>query len=181
MAVKRLWHNEDEHAIRLLEHSGTHAVLCLSHDPADASAITEITWHAPTQLLFFSCNDIRYKAKIITVSATPARMHVYLFNLNRVVTIHLAPTKKATKRVNTISSFSDSLCSPLAGRITTILVQPGRTVEKNEPLLIVESMKMENEIRSPAQAFVKTIPIKENDLVQSGQVLMTFNENKKGK
>ncbi|KKQ33052.1 MAG: Acetyl-CoA carboxylase biotin carboxyl carrier protein subunit [candidate division TM6 bacterium GW2011_GWF2_37_49] len=69
-----------------------------------------------------------------------------------------------------------SLKSPLTGRITKIFVQNGEQVNKNKPVLAIESMKMENEIRVPFDAFVKSILISEGNLIQQDQVLITFEK-----
>lgn len=72
------------------------------------------------------------------------------------------------------SSDKLSLRSPLAGRVVKILVKTGNQVNKDQPLVIIESMKMENEIRATFPGFVKNISISEGNLVQQNQVLITF-------
>ncbi len=67
-----------------------------------------------------------------------------------------------------------SLHSPLAGRVLTVAVVVGQLVKKHQPLLTVESMKMENEICAPYDAIIKTLLIKPGDLVQPKQRLITF-------
>lgn len=66
------------------------------------------------------------------------------------------------------------LKSPLAGRIVKVLVNPGDHVSKNQLLVIIESMKMENEIRATFPGFIKNVSISEGNLVQQNQVLITF-------
>ncbi|MFH1254567.1 MAG: acetyl-CoA carboxylase biotin carboxyl carrier protein subunit [bacterium] len=72
------------------------------------------------------------------------------------------------------SENEPSLKSPLAGRIIKILVKPGDQVSKNQLLVIIESMKMENEICATFPGFIKNISITEGNLVQQNQVLITF-------
>jgi biotin carboxyl carrier protein len=72
------------------------------------------------------------------------------------------------------SSNEQTLKSPLAGRIIKILVKTGDQVSKNQLLVIIESMKMENEIRATFPGFIKNISITEGNLVQQNQVLITF-------
>jgi len=80
------------------------------------------------------------------------------------------------QNVGTIQNTIDKLVlkSPLAGRIVKILVNPGDLVSKNQLLVIIESMKMENEIRATFPGFIKNISISEGNLVQQNQVLITF-------
>ncbi len=67
-----------------------------------------------------------------------------------------------------------ALRSPLAGRVVKILVKPGDKVSKNQLLVIIESMKMENEIHATLHGFIKNVSIMEGNLVQQNQVLITF-------
>jgi biotin carboxyl carrier protein len=70
--------------------------------------------------------------------------------------------------------------SPLAGRITKVLVKSGQAVVQNQAIVSIESMKMENEIRAPFPAFIKNILISEGNLVQQNQVLVTFEKEGEG-
>ena len=61
---------------------------------------------------------------------------------------------------------------PMPGKIVAVLVTEGDTVEKGQGLVIVEAMKMENEVRSPIAGEVKEIKIKAGDTVEGGAVLI---------
>ncbi len=54
------------------------------------------------------------------------------------------------------------------------MVQPGRVVASGDLLLILEAMKMETEVRSPAAGTVATVAVKEGDSLQVGQTLLTL-------
>lgn len=59
----------------------------------------------------------------------------------------------------------------IAGRVLSIKVKVGDTVAKGDVLLLLEAMKMENEIKAPTDGIVKDIPVKEGDRVLEGQTL----------
>jgi biotin carboxyl carrier protein len=61
---------------------------------------------------------------------------------------------------------------PMPGKIIAILVAEGDTVEKGQGLVIVEAMKMENEVHSPIAGEVKEIKVKPGDTVEGGAVLL---------
>lgn len=61
---------------------------------------------------------------------------------------------------------------PLPGKVTAVLVSEGDTVEKGQGLVIVEAMKMENEVRSPIAGVVKEINVKAGETVEGGAVLV---------
>lgn len=60
----------------------------------------------------------------------------------------------------------------MPGRIVRLLVEPGDEVTKGEPLLVVEAMKMENEIKAPRDGIVKRFAVGEGDLVEAKSVLV---------
>jgi biotin carboxyl carrier protein len=66
------------------------------------------------------------------------------------------------------------LRAPMPGLVTQILKQPGDTVFKGESLLIVEAMKMENEIKSLVDGEIKEIKAREGQSVDKNAVLVTF-------
>ena len=61
---------------------------------------------------------------------------------------------------------------PMPGKIIAVLVGEGDAVEKGQGLVIVEAMKMENEVRSPISGEVKEIRVKPGDTVEGGAVLI---------
>jgi biotin carboxyl carrier protein len=61
---------------------------------------------------------------------------------------------------------------PMPGKIIAVLVSDGDAVEKGQGLVIVEAMKMENEVRSPVTGTVRDIKVKPGDTVEGGAVLV---------
>lgn len=66
------------------------------------------------------------------------------------------------------------LKSGMPGKIIEIFVKPGEKVKFNKPILIMEAMKMENEMRAAADCTVKEVCVKQGDSVESGSVLIRF-------
>lgn len=60
----------------------------------------------------------------------------------------------------------------IAGRILTLKVKVGDAVKQGDVLLLLEAMKMENEIKAPADGTVKEILVKEGDRVTEGQAMV---------
>lgn len=61
---------------------------------------------------------------------------------------------------------------PMPGKVIAILVAEGDQVEKGQGLIIVEAMKMENEVHSPIAGEVKEIKVKTGETVEGGAVLL---------
>ena len=69
-----------------------------------------------------------------------------------------------------------SLSAPMPGLVVRIEVKEGDEVEEGEALLIVEAMKMENELRATAAARVVHVPVRPGQAVEKGQLLVEFEE-----
>lgn len=75
---------------------------------------------------------------------------------------------------NAVAGMVNSIKAPMPGLIIALKVKEGDTVKVNDPLLILEAMKMENVIKSPGDAVVKTIKVKQGENVEKNQVLIEF-------
>ncbi len=64
--------------------------------------------------------------------------------------------------------------SPMPGLVLKVLVEEGQSVIAGDPLLVLEAMKMENEIKASVDAVVQCVSIKEGDAVQKNQLLIEF-------
>ena len=96
-------------------------------------------------------------------------------------TIELGKMLDVQKRVSgDLVEFGakDEVSTPMPGKVVKILVSEGETVKIKQPLVIVESMKMENEIKSPTDGTVKSIHFKAGDLVSPGQAIIKLEPNK---
>jgi biotin carboxyl carrier protein len=61
--------------------------------------------------------------------------------------------------------------APMPGKIVRVLVGAGDAVEAKQGLLVVEAMKMQNEIRSPKSGTVERLLVNEGQTVNAGEVL----------
>lgn len=69
----------------------------------------------------------------------------------------------------------DKVCrSPIVGMVTRIHTQLGQQIQTNDPMLVLEAMKMETNITSPVVGKIKSINVKIGDPVQVGQILVEF-------
>jgi biotin carboxyl carrier protein len=66
--------------------------------------------------------------------------------------------------------------SPMPGLIIDVPVQVGQAVKKGDQVIILESMKMENELRSPRDGFVTHVYVEQGASVEKDQVLATIGD-----
>lgn len=65
--------------------------------------------------------------------------------------------------------------APMPGKILGIKAQAGQTVAKGEAIIVLEAMKMENEIVAPSDGTIATIEVAVGDSVEAGATLATLN------
>lgn len=80
-------------------------------------------------------------------------------------------TKKFTERKAWEKKDEDLVRAFIPGTVKEILVKPGDKVEENQPLLILEAMKMNTLIRSHRVATVKNIAVESGEKAKKGQLL----------
>ncbi len=75
------------------------------------------------------------------------------------------------------TDIQGGLTAPMNGTMISVLVKAGDKVEKEQPLLIMEAMKMEHTIRAPSTGTIDAIYFNEGDMVDGGVELLAFNSN----
>ena len=84
-----------------------------------------------------------------------------------------APAPKTAAPAGTQGSVS--VTAPMPGKILGIKVEPGQAVAKGEAMIVLEAMKMENEIVAPSDGTVASINVAVGDSVEAGATLATLN------
>ena len=72
------------------------------------------------------------------------------------------------------TSGSGKLTAPMPGAIVVVHVKVGQEVEKNQPLLVLEAMKMEHTLRAPAAGLVEAVRVAAGDQVVDGAELVVL-------
>lgn len=127
--------------------------------------------------MFHVLNDNKpYKVEIISADFIAKKYTVKVNNNTYEVAISneldqlissMGIERGKTKVVNAIKA-------PMPGLILEISVEVGQTVKENDPLLILEAMKMENSFLSPRDGVIKSIAVEKGHAVDKGQLLIEF-------
>ncbi|MDX1906898.1 MAG: biotin/lipoyl-containing protein [Bacteroidia bacterium] len=121
-------------------------------------------------------NHQRYQ--VLVMATDPDNQTVTLRVNGKETTLHLTSRTtrmlKALGMEQTLTKKADVLKAPMPGLIHSIKVQPGDTVQKGDPVLILEAMKMENMIKATAPGVVAQIHVQEKQSVEKGERLISF-------
>ncbi len=76
--------------------------------------------------------------------------------------------QKSNKKIEVVEA-------PMPGKIIDVLVEPGAEVKNGEAIIILEAMKMQNEILSPIDGKVRKVLVKQNDIVNKDDILIEID------
>lgn len=69
----------------------------------------------------------------------------------------------------------EQITAPMPGTVMSVKVSNGQAVKKGDVLVVLEAMKMENEIYAPCDGTVAAVNVSNGDAVESGKVLVVLN------
>ncbi|MDT4883458.1 oadA: oxaloacetate decarboxylase alpha subunit [compost metagenome] len=90
-------------------------------------------------------------------------------------TIALADLSLAPRESAGGASAARELRAPFNGKLIAVHAQPGATIAKGEPLLVIESMKLEHTLAAPRDVTVGSLSVVAGQQVAPGQLLITFS------
>lgn len=149
-AVWRAWLNGDEREIRVRSVDGRHHFTLLSGGESIEVYAEEIGDHYA----------IYVAGNVFEVDVTPQ------------ASAYGQPTKRAqpTKTVQPPGGLA-VITAPMPGLVLQVSVKPGQQVGQRDTLLVLEAMKMENDIRAPFAGLVKHVDVRPGQRVDQGQRL----------
>lgn len=101
---------------------------------------------------------------------TPAKVEAPKVEVIKEAKVEQKPVQKAPVK----AAGANDIVAPMPGSIFKILVKEGDAVKKGDVVLILEAMKMENEIFAAADGVVSSINVTTGTAVNTGDVLVSF-------
>lgn len=121
-------------------------------------------------------NNKSYNIEVLKADADEKQ---YILNING--TKHVVDVKDRYDELlknlgmdNLANQAVKELKAPMPGLVLEIIAGPGTAVQKGDPILVLEAMKMENVLKAPADAVVKSIAVEKSAAVEKNQVLVNF-------
>jgi biotin carboxyl carrier protein len=153
-------------AIRIveLERNADHWRITLDGQPLDADAV-EIAPNTFSILLRGQSHEIR-------VTPSPNGTLTLQTSLEEFTAEVLDPRAWSGRRHSALEAEGrQQVVAPMPGKVVRLLVKAGDAVEAGQGLLVVEAMKMQNEIRSPKSGVVERLLAQEGQPVNAGEIL----------
>lgn len=121
-------------------------------------------------------NDRSITAEISSANFNKKQYTVTINHNQYAVTIENELDQLIDKMGFSLSSVKhiDNIKAPMPGLILEVSVTPGQEVKEDDPLLILEAMKMENVITSPRHGTIKGVSVAQGEAVQKNQLLIEF-------
>ncbi len=73
-------------------------------------------------------------------------------------------------------SAATAVKAPMPGLVVKVLVEEGDVIEQGQHVIILESMKMENELKSPRSGVVTAVKVSTGDSVEKDQILISLGD-----
>jgi len=121
-------------------------------------------------------NNISYRVEVLKLNLSEKTAQISVNNSSYLITAKDQYDALLDKLgLNDLSSARISeLRAPMPGMVLRVFASEGEQVNKGDNLFILEAMKMENIIKSPAALKIKKINIKAGDKVEKGQIIIEF-------
>ena len=84
-----------------------------------------------------------------------------------------AAPKAAPKKAAAVGA-GEKVAAPMPGTIVSVNVSDGQAVKKGDVLVVLEAMKMENEIKAPIDGTVTSVAVNKGESVDTGATLVTI-------
>ena len=124
---------------------------------------------------------IVWKNKKYMLDVIEKKQNRYTILVNGVWHSFTVETPVSLKRKRYLAQQADassavSIEAPMPGKIIDIMVEEGVEVKEGEPIIILEAMKMQNEINSHITGIVKSVSVKKNETVMKDDILIEIEK-----
>ena len=106
--------------------------------------------------------------------SAPGEMLAYLRGRSAAIVVNGRRSGRGVSDSAAGAHGEQTIAAPMPGRVVRVLVAAGDEVQVRQPVVVVEAMKMENELRSPKTGRVKEVVVAAGASVEAGRVLMVI-------
>jgi biotin carboxyl carrier protein len=153
-----------------LERDGERCSFRLRRDGAEDSDQTASLVEVEPGVYSMLWNGRSYEVRV-----EPANERMVLAVGGRLFDVEVADPRRQSRRSRGwIGEGRISVSAPMPGKVVRVLVSDGEAVEAGQGLVVVEAMKMQNEMKAPKSGKVSGLRVREGAAVAAGEVLVTI-------
>ncbi len=124
----------------------------------------------PDSYLFFLNTNV-HECRVSARTAAKRTFDVSIHGRSYAVTIVDPKRLRSGQNFDRHHHGAAEILAPMPGKVVRVQLEVGTTVEKGAGVVVVEAMKMQNEMKSPRDGVVVSINVKPGDTVNAGDVL----------
>lgn len=157
-----------------------------------ADKILKVDWEQNNNSLKATVDGISYE---LTLMSPQANVYTFLLNnkvyelaiepnhstktnqvklFDQIVTTKVVDSRQRGRKTDSVASGIQNIFAPMPGRVVQVLKNVGDEVKTGEGVVVVEAMKMQNELSSSKTGHVKAIKVKVGQTVTAGEILATI-------
>jgi biotin carboxyl carrier protein len=152
-----------------MEQNGSGLLINNHKITADIKQLSPSLWHVIDQMRSYNVEVISFDKALKTAEI---RINNNIYTLTAKDQFDVLLEKMGLSNLN--GTKVSELKAPMPGLVLKVFVEEGASVQKGDNLFILEAMKMENIIKSPTDAIIKSVKIAPGDKVEKGQILLQF-------
>ena len=130
----------------------------------------EVRQPQPDSFLFFLNTDV-HECRVTERAGAKEDFEVSIRGHSYAVTIVDPKRLRSGQNSDRHHHGVEEILAPMPGKVVRVQIEAGAEVEKGVGLVVVEAMKMQNEMKSPRSGVVVSINVKPGDTVNAGDVL----------
>jgi biotin carboxyl carrier protein len=128
--------------------------------------------------LILGDNGVRRSYEVAIAENPPASGNLMVYVNGRLVTAAVGAARGSWAQRGSETSGGGNgprpVTAPMPGKIVQVLVKPGDAVIARQGVIVVEAMKMENELRAPKAGVIAQVHVAEGASVEAGAVLLVI-------
>ena len=124
----------------------------------------------------FEIDGKKFEVEVNLLNSNDAQVKVNDKNFDIKISNNLSEPKKSEPKIpdQSVQGNPGDLLALMPGKILKVLVSEGQKIKMGEPVIIMESMKMEQTIVSSADGVINSINVKEGETIEVGSVMIVI-------